>query len=105
MEPISSTRSVRDGFGGNLTLNFQFMTKLRSVFDGTISIVARYMAKQCARNWNELAQGSSPYPKFGGGLATAATAEKISVDGGGDQWREAASNKEDDPETQGGRAG
>ena len=52
-----------------------------------------------------LAQGSSPYPKFGGGLATPATAEMVSVDGGGDQWWEAAGNKEDNPETQGARAG
>ena len=37
-----------------------------------------------------LAQGSSPYPKFGGGLATAATVETISVDSGGDQRREVA---------------
>ena len=52
-----------------------------------------------------LAQGSSPYPKCGDGPATAATAETIFVDGGGDQWREAAGDEEDDPETQGGRAG
>ena len=32
VEPISTTRSVRDGFGGNLTLNFQSTTKLRSDF-------------------------------------------------------------------------
>ena len=41
----------------------------------------------------KLAQGSSPYPKFGGGLATAATAEMISVDGGGDQRREVAGDE------------
>ena len=35
----------------------------------------------------------------------AATAEMIPVDGGGDQRREAADGEEDDPETQGGRAG
>ena len=29
----------------------------------------------------------------------------ISVDGSGDQQREAAGDEEDDPETQGGRAG
>ena len=52
-----------------------------------------------------LAQGSSPYPKCGDGPATAATAETISVDGGGDQRREAAGNEEDNPKTQGGRAG
>ena len=51
-----------------------------------------------------LAQGSSPYPKCGDGPATAVTAETIFVDGGGDQWREAAGDEEDDPETQGGRA-
>ena len=52
-----------------------------------------------------LAQGSSPYPKCGDGPATAATVETIPVGGGGDQWREAAGDEEDDPETQGGRAG
>ena len=52
-----------------------------------------------------LAQGSSPYPKCGDGPATAATSETISVDGGGDQWQEAAGDEEDDLETQGGRAG
>ena len=53
----------------------------------------------------ELAQGSSPYPKCGYAPATAATAETISIDGGRDQRREAAGDEEDDPETQGGRAG
>ena len=48
-----------------------------------------------------LAQGSSPYPKCGDGLATAATAGTIPVDGGGDQRREAAGDEEDDVETQG----
>ena len=52
-----------------------------------------------------LAQGSSPYPKCGDGPATTAMAETIPVDGGGDQRREAAGDEEDDPETQGGRAG
>ena len=52
-----------------------------------------------------LAQGSSPYPKCGNGPATAAMAETISVDGGGDQQREVTGDEEDDPETQGGRAG
>ena len=52
-----------------------------------------------------LAQGSSPYPKCGDGPATVATAETISVDSSGDQRREAAGDEEDDPETQGGRAG
>ena len=52
-----------------------------------------------------LAQGSSQYPKCGDGPATAATAEMISIDGGGDQWWEAAGDKEDVPETHGGRAG
>ena len=52
-----------------------------------------------------LAQGSSPYPKCGDGPATVATAESIPVDGGGDQRWEAAGNEEDDPETQGRRAG
>ena len=32
VEPSSITRLVRDGFGGNLTLNFQFTSNLRSVF-------------------------------------------------------------------------
>ena len=45
-----------------------------------------------------LAQRSSPYPKCGDGPATAATAETIPVDGGGDQQREAAGDEEDDPE-------
>ena len=52
-----------------------------------------------------LAQGSSPYPKCGDGPTTTATTEMISVDGGEDQRREAAGDEEDDPETQGGRAG
>ena len=52
-----------------------------------------------------LAQGSSPYPKCGDGPATAATAEMIPIDGGGDRRREAAGDEEDNPETQGGRAG
>ena len=52
-----------------------------------------------------LALGSSPYPKCGDGPATVASAETISVDGGGDQRREAAADEEDDPETQGVRAG
>ena len=52
-----------------------------------------------------LAQGSSPYPKCGDGPATAATTETIPVDGGRGQRREAAGDEEDDPETQGGRAG
>ena len=52
-----------------------------------------------------LAQGSSPYPKCGDELATAAMTEMIPVDGGGDQWREAAGDEEDDPESQGDRAG
>ena len=45
-----------------------------------------------------LAQGSSPYPKCDDGPAMAETAETISVDGGGDQRREATGNKEDDLE-------
>ena len=52
-----------------------------------------------------LAQGSSPYPKCGDGPATMAMTQTISVDGGGDQRREAAGDEEDDPETQGGRVG
>ena len=52
-----------------------------------------------------LAQGSSPYPKCSDGPATTATAETISIDGGGDKRREEAGDEEDDPETQGGRAG
>ena len=35
----------------------------------------------------------------------AATTETNPVDGGGDQRREIAGDEEDDPETQGGRAG
>ena len=35
----------------------------------------------------------------------AATAEQNPIDGGEDQRREAAGDEEDDPETQGGRAG
>ena len=52
-----------------------------------------------------LAQGSSTYPKCSDGPATAATAETILVDGGGDQRQEVAGDEEDEPETQGGRAG
>ena len=46
-----------------------------------------------------LAQGSSPYPKCGDGPATAAMAEMIPIDSGGDQRRETAGDEEDDPET------
>ena len=34
MRPISTTRSVRDEFGGNLTLNFQIKPNLRNVLAG-----------------------------------------------------------------------
>ena len=34
VRPISTTRSVRDEFGGDLTLNFQIETNLREVFAG-----------------------------------------------------------------------
>ena len=34
VRPISTTRSVRDEFGGDLTLNFQIKTNLRDVFAG-----------------------------------------------------------------------
>ena len=34
VRPISTTRSVRDEFGGDLTLNFQIKTSLRDVFAG-----------------------------------------------------------------------
>ena len=34
-----------------------------------------------------------------------ATVEMFPINGGGDQRREAAGDEEDDPETQGGRAG
>ena len=36
-------------------------------------------------------------PSSGGELATTATAEKKSIDGGGDQRQEAAGDKVDDP--------
>ena len=32
--PISTTRSVRDEFGGDLTLNFEIKTNLQDVFAG-----------------------------------------------------------------------
>ena len=38
-------------------------------------------------------------PKLGDELATAAMAEMIPVDGGGDKWQEAAGDGEDDLET------
>ena len=69
-----------------------------------ISIVARYMAKQCARNRSEISTRFKSIPCFGDGLATTAMAETIPVDGGGDQRREATADEKDDPETQGGRA-
>ena len=34
MRPISTTRSVRDEFGGNLTLNFQIKSNLLEVLTG-----------------------------------------------------------------------
>ena len=34
VRPISTTRSVRDEFGGDLTLNFEIKTNLRDVFAG-----------------------------------------------------------------------
>ena len=34
MEPISTIRSVRDEFGGNLTLNFEIKSNLHDVFTG-----------------------------------------------------------------------
>ena len=73
--------------------------------DRVISIVARYWQNNVLGIGVRLAQGSSPYPKCGDGLATAAMAETIPVDANRDQWREAAGDEEDDPETQGGRAG
>ena len=73
--------------------------------DSLISIVARYMAKQCAGESeleqhkvqvHTLVQWSTFYGGNGG---------DDPIDGGGDQRQEAAGDEEDDPETQGGRAG
>ena len=44
-------------------------------------------------------------PQLGDELATSATAGVKSVDGGGDQRREVDGDEEDNPQTQGGRAG
>ena len=95
MRPISTTRSVRDGFGGDLTLNFQIKSNLRDAFAGQADFI-------CGKNhgramWYESELRNSTkikfIPYFGGELATAATAGQIAVDGGGDQQREAAGSE------------
>ena len=49
MRPISTTRSTRDEFGGDLTLNFQIEVNLKDVLvDRVFAYVVRIMAKQCA---------------------------------------------------------
>ena len=47
VEPSFSTRWARDGFGGNLTLNFQFTSNLRIVLTG-------YMRFNRGKNHDEL---------------------------------------------------
>ena len=59
MEPSSTTQWVRDGFGGNLTLNFQFISNLKEVFAGhddlirgknhDIDFVLRIGGKDCTK--------------------------------------------------------
>ena len=39
MRPISTTRSVRDEFGENLTLNFRIKSNLRDVLDGQDDLI------------------------------------------------------------------
>ena len=41
MEPIPTTRSVRDESGGNLTLNFQFKSSLMEILYGWIDLIRR----------------------------------------------------------------
>ena len=61
--------------------------------------MARIMMNTMCRESDEDSTVFGFIPSFGGELATTATAEKKSVDGGGDQRQEAASNEVDDPET------
>ena len=73
--------------------------------DRMVSIVARFMAKQCAGE-SELEQHKVQVHT----LVRRWTCYDSNdgddlVDGGGDQRQEAAGDEEDDPETQGGRAG
>ena len=60
MRPISTTRSVRDEFGGNLTLNFRIKSNLKEVFAGQddlirgkkhgIDFVLRIGGKDCTKD-------------------------------------------------------
>ena len=95
VRPISTTRSVRDEFGGNLTLNFQIKSSLREVF-------ARQDDFTCGKNHGKAMCYESELrnstkikfiPYFDGELAPAATAGQIAVDGGGDQRREVAGDE------------
>ena len=91
MRPISTTRSVRDELGGNLTLNFQIKSNLLDVLAGDDFIRGKNHGKAM---WYESELSNSTkikfIPYFSGELATAATAGQIAIDGGGDQWREVA---------------
>ena len=72
--------------------------------DRTISIMPRYMAKQCAGE-SELEQHKVQVHTLVQRLTCYGGNDGDDpVDGGGDQCLEAAGDEEDDPETQGGRA-
>ena len=92
VRPISTTRSVRDEFGGDLTLNFEIKTNLWDVFAGQDDFIRGKNHGKAMCYELELRNSTKIkfIPYFGGELATAATAVKISVDSGGDQWREVA---------------
>ena len=92
MRPISTIRSVRDEFGGDLTLNFQIKSNLRDAFAGQDDFIRGKNHGKAMCYESELRNSTKIkfIPYFGGELATAATAGQIAVDGGGDQRREVA---------------
>ena len=89
MRPISTTRSVRDEFGGDLTLNFQIKSNLRGAFAGQDDFIRGKNHGKAMCYESELRNSTKIkfIPYFGGELATAG---QIAVDGGGDQRREVA---------------
>ena len=73
--------------------------------DRMVSIVARFMAKQCAGELELEQHKDQVHTRVRRWTCYGGNGGDDPVDGGGDQRLEVAGNEEDDLETQGGRAG
>ena len=93
VRPISTFRSVRDEFCGELTLKFSNQSRPKEVLAGWINLNRGKNTAHCpcARNRSEKDSTRGRTLTLERRVfATAATTEQIAIDGGGDHQREVA---------------